>query len=101
VVSRRPTTNDRVQASDADGDGIDGGDRHEHYFYSGWRLIEVRNNAGSTLGQFVRGSTAARNWCAGTVIRSSPMQPVRGSARWRAKGGESPGTTIAAAVHET
>jgi hypothetical protein len=27
-----------VHGSDADADGIDAGDRHEHYFYSGWRL---------------------------------------------------------------
>lgn len=45
-----------VHGSDAGGaTGIQAGDRGEHYYYAGWRAIELRDNSGNTLGQFVYG----------------------------------------------
>ena len=42
--------------SDDNGTGIQAGDRTEHYFYSGWRLVEQRNGSDQVLGQFVYGT---------------------------------------------
>ena len=46
-----------VPDSDDDGTitGIQAGDRHEHYYYAGWRLVEVRDGSDQTLGQYVWG----------------------------------------------
>ncbi|MFO0836957.1 MAG: RHS repeat-associated core domain-containing protein [Phycisphaerae bacterium] len=46
-----------VHGSDAGGmAGIQAGDRAEHYFYSGWRLIEERDGSDRTLAQTVYGT---------------------------------------------
>ena len=36
--------------------GVPAGNRQEHYYYSGWRLVEMRNGSGQTLGQYVYGT---------------------------------------------
>jgi len=33
-----------VPGSDDNGTGIQAGDRHEHYFYAGWQLLETTNH---------------------------------------------------------
>jgi RHS repeat-associated protein len=46
-----------VNKSDVGGiTGIQAGNLHERYYYSGWRLVEVRNASDQVLGQFVYGT---------------------------------------------
>ena len=45
-----------VPGSDDNGTGIQAGDRHEHYFYTGWSLIETRDDSDQTLAQWVWGT---------------------------------------------
>ena len=42
--------------NDPDLTGIQAGNRHEHYYYTGWRLLETRDGSDDTLGQFVYGT---------------------------------------------
>jgi RHS repeat-associated protein len=45
-----------VPGSDDDGTGIQAGDRHERYYYAGWRMLETRDDSDRTLGQWVWGT---------------------------------------------
>jgi hypothetical protein len=46
-----------VNKSDASGmTGIQAGNLAEHYYYSGWRLAELRNGSDQTLGQWTWGT---------------------------------------------
>ena len=42
--------------NDPDLTGIQAGNQHEHYYYTGWRLLEMRDGSDDTLGQFVYGT---------------------------------------------
>ncbi|MFO0836970.1 MAG: RHS repeat-associated core domain-containing protein [Phycisphaerae bacterium] len=66
-----------VHGSDAGGmAGIQAGDRAEHYFYSGWRLIEERDGADRTLAQTVFGT----QYIDEPVCRDRNTDPVAGAS---------------------
>jgi hypothetical protein len=69
-----------VNKSDVGGiTGIEAGNRHERYYYSGWRLVEVRNASDQVLGQFVYGTQYIDEPRATTLDTAWPPRgPARG-----------------------
>ncbi|MFO0836972.1 MAG: RHS repeat-associated core domain-containing protein [Phycisphaerae bacterium] len=66
-----------VHGSDAGGmAGIQAGDRAEHYFYSGWRLIEERDGSDRTLAQTVYGT----QYIDEPICRDRNTDPVAGGS---------------------
>ncbi|MFO0836948.1 MAG: hypothetical protein U1D55_00355 [Phycisphaerae bacterium] len=66
-----------VHGSDAGGmAGIQAGDRVEHYFYSGWRLIEERDGSDRTLAQTVFGT----QYIDEPICRDRNTDPVAGGS---------------------